>query len=355
MIEWKHMDRTKVEAFLEKFVGFASGATTIGLLAVADRSGLSAYLGEHESGTAEEIAEGASLEARYTREILSGLAAAGVVEYDADTGVFTLPPEHALFLSSDASPYFMGGWLDMLPLVMSQIEGVATATVHGGGVGFEEFGPGFIKGIDRGNGPSQRVFLIKKWLPAVTGLIDRLDEGIRVADVGCGSGTAAVLIAEAFPNAEVFGFDVSSDSIAVARSRSENLANLEFHDYTVEEIPTEPGFDLITSFDVIHDLADPMAALGHIREALRTAGVYLMMEPDASSYLENNLHDRGALLYGISALHCMTQSLARDGAGLGAAWGTETAERMADEAGFSSFEKLDAITNSFSAFYVLRP
>ncbi|MFV1963144.1 MAG: class I SAM-dependent methyltransferase [Acidimicrobiia bacterium] len=348
------MDRAKVEAFLQKFVGFASGTTTIGLLAVADRSGLSAYLGEHGSGTVEDVAEGARLDARYTREILSGLAAAEVVEYDADTGVFTLPPEHALFLSSDVSPYFMGGWLDMLPLVMSQIEGVATATVHGGGVGFEEFGPSFIKGIDRGNGPSQRVFLTKKWLPAVNSLTDRLEEGIRVADVGCGSGTAAILIAEAFPNAEVTGFDISDDSITVARSRSEDIANVEFHGYSVEEIPTEPGFDLITTFDVIHDLVDPMAGLKRIHEALRPDGVYLMMEPNASSYLENNLDNRGALIYGISALHCMTQSLARDGAGLGAAWGSEIAEQMAGEAGFSTFEKLDAITNSFSAFYALR-
>ncbi len=348
------MDRERIEAFLEKFVGFASGATTIGLLAVADRSGLSAYLGDHESGTAEEIAEGAGLDPRYTREILSGLAAAEVVDYEADSGVFTLPQEHALFLSSDLSPYFMGGWLDMLPLVMSQVEGVATATVHGGGVGFEEFGPGFIKGIDRGNGPSQRVFLTMKWLPAVTGLTNRLDEGIRVADVGCGSGTAAILMAEAFPNTEVIGFDISGDSIAIARGRSEDIANVEFHGYTVEDIPTEPGFDLITTFDVIHDLVDPMAGLKRIRQALKPDGVYLMMEPNASSYLENNLHARGALLYGISALHCMTQSLAREGLGLGAAWGTETAEEMAGEAGFASFEKLDAITNSFSAFYALR-
>ena len=242
----------------------------------------------------------------------------------------------------------------MLPLVMSQIEGVAIAAVHGGGVGFEEFGPGFIKGIDRGNGPSQRVFLTKKWLPAVTGLTDRLEEGIRVADVGCGSGTAAILMAQAFPNAEVAGFDVSDKSIDVARSRSEDIANVEFHGYAVEEIPTEPGFDLITSFDVIHDLADPTAGLKRIREALRADGVYLMMEPNASSHLENNLNDRGALAYGISALHCMTQSLARDGAGLGAAWGGEKAEQMAGEAGFSSFENLDDLTNRFSAFYVLR-
>ena len=348
------MDRAKVEAFLDRFVGYASGATTIGLLAVADRSGLSAYLGKHVAGTAAEIAEGARLDPRYVEEILAGLTAAGVTEYDAETEVFTLPPEHALFVSNNESPYFMGGWLDMLPSVMSQIEGVARSTVHGGGVGFEEFGRLMIKAIDRGNAPSQKVFLTSKWLPAVPGLSERLDGGIRIADVGCGSGTAAMIMAEAYPKCDVVGYDVSDDSIAVARSRSEEIDNVEFHGYTVEEIPIEPGFDLITTFDVIHDLVDPMAGLSRIREALRPDGVYLMMEPNASSRIEENLHDRGALLYGISTLHCMTQSLAHGGVGLGTAWGAEKAEAYAGEAGFNYFERLDDITNRFSAFFLLK-
>jgi 2-polyprenyl-3-methyl-5-hydroxy-6-metoxy-1,4-benzoquinol methylase len=349
------LDRDRIETFLEKFTGILSGTTTLGLLAVADRSGLNAYLGEHESGTAAEIAEGARLDARYVTEILSGLAAAGVVEYEPSTSVFTLPPEHALFLADQTSPYFMGGWLDMLPSIMSQIEGVANATVHGGGVGFEEFGRTIIRGIDRGNAPSQRIFLTSKWLPAIAGIVDRLEHGIRVADVGSGSGTAAILMASAYPNSEVVGYDISGDSVAVARSRSEDIPNVEFHGYTAEDIPTEPGFDLVTTFDVIHDLADPMAGLTRIKEALRSDGAYLMMEPNASSDLENNLNDRGALLYGISTLHCMTQSLAVKGAGLGAAWGGEMAKDYAIDAGFSSFERLDEISNRFSAFYLLKP
>lgn len=347
------MERERIEAFLGRFVALASGATTIGLLAVADRSGLTAFLTDSGGGTASEIAAGAQLDARYVTEILSGLAAAGVVAYQPDTGVFSLPPEHALFLADETSPYFMGGWLDMIPAAFRQIDGVATAVRHGGGVGFEEFGTEFIRGIDRGNAPSQHAFLIRRWLPAVPGLVEGLESGIRVADIGCGSGTVPRLIADAFPNSHVVGYDPSAESVAVARARAEGLDNVEFHVARAQEVPIEPGFDLITTFDVIHDLAEPAVGLAHIREALRPEGSYLMMEPNASSLLEDNLHDRGALLYGVSALHCMTQSLAVGGAGLGAAWGAQRAEEMARSAGFGSFEQLDDISNRFSSFYLL--
>jgi 2-polyprenyl-3-methyl-5-hydroxy-6-metoxy-1,4-benzoquinol methylase len=349
------VDRDRVEAFLELMVSQLAGTTTVALLAVADRCGLSAYLGEHPRGTAEEIATGAGLDSRYVQEVLSGLAAAGVVEYDPETGEFHLPPEHALFVAGEVSPYFMGGWFDMLPAVMDKLDAIAEATVHGGGVPFEEYGDAMVRGIDRGNSPSQRAFLTSRWLPGVPGLVERLEEGIRVADVGCGAGTAAIMIAAAYPNSDVHGFDVSEESIALARSRAEGLSNIEFALASAEEIPTDPGFDLITSFDVIHDLVDPAAALRRIREALRPGGVYLMMEPRASSRLEENLDARGALLYGISTLHCMTQSLARGGAGLGAAGGAEKAEEMAKEAGFSSFALLEKISNRFSNFYLLEP
>ena len=348
------MDRDKVEAFLQRFVELASGATTIGLLAVADRSGLSRHLGETGGGTADEIARGAGLERRYVEEIMSGLAAAGVVEYHPDSGRFDLPPEHALFLADESSPYFMGGFLDMIPLFLSHLDGVTRATVHGGGVGFDEYGDAAVRGIDRAHRSSQRTFLVSKWLPAVPGLLDLLEDGTRVADIGCGSGTAAVLIGEAYPNCEVVGFDVSAASVAVARSRAEGVDNVEFFERDVEEIPTDPPFGLITSFDVIHDLSDPLAGMRRIRRALSEDGLYLMMEPNASSKLEENLTPRGAMLYGTSTLHCLTQSLAVGGAGLGAAWGRQRAEALAEEAGFGSFQPLEDITNKFSAFYLLR-
>lgn len=348
------MDRERIAAFLDRFVGFASGATTIALLAVADRSGLLEWLAETGSGTVAEIAEGAGLQDRYVDEILSGLAAAGVLEWDPDEQTFTLPPEHGLFITDENSPYFMGGWFDMVPTLFAQVDEVAEATRVGGGVSFEEFGPEMVRGIDRGNTPSQKVFLIRRWLPAVPGLVDRLATGIRVADVGCGLGTAAALMAEAFPSSRVTGFDISSESLEIARGRS-TASNLEFVALGVESIPVEPPFDLITSFDVVHDLAEPLVGLTRIREALAPDGIYLMMEPNMSSRLENNLDDRGALIYGISALHCMTQSLAAGGEGVGAAWGREMAEDYAHRAGFATFQPLDEITNKFSAFYLLTP
>jgi len=349
------MDRERIAAFLERFVAYASGATTMGLLAVADRTGLLAWLGVNRSGTVEEVASGAGLEARYVRELLSGLAAAGALAYDPADGTFTMPPEHALFLSDPTSPYHMGGWFDMVPALMAQVDGVAHAAKHGGGVGFEEFGDAMIRGIDRGNSPSQRVFLTTRWLPSVPGLVDRLESGIRVADVGCGSGTVATLMAENFPKCQVTGFDISEESIRLARTRAGTMGNVVFEEHSAESIPLEPPFQLITTFDVIHDLPDPLAGLSRIREALSEDGRYLMMEPNASSNLEENLDGIGALFYGMSTMHCMTQSLAVGGEGVGAAWGHEMAEDYATRAGFSSFEPLEDITNKFSAFYLLRP
>lgn len=349
------LDREKVDTFLDRFVGYTSGTTTIGLLAVADRSGLTKWLGEHGGGTAEEVASGASLNERYVTEILSGLAAAGVLEYDRATRRFVLPAEHALFLADDTSPYFMGGWLDMLPSVMQHVDALTEAAVNGGGVPFAEFGDDMIRGIDRGNTPSQRVFLIKRWLPAIDGLTANLEAGIRVADVGCGSGTAATLIAEAYPNSEVVGYDVSNESLDIARSRTTTMPNLSFENFGAGDFPTDPSFGLITTFDVIHDLPDPAGGLKNIRQALSDDGVYLMMEPNTSSDVANNLDDRGALLYGISAMHCMTQSLAQGGVGLGAAWGREQAEMYCNEAGFTRFRELESISNKFSAFYEVKP
>lgn len=347
------MDRLRVQEFMDRFVDMAAGATTIGLLAIADRSGLNQFMADSVARTVDEIAAETGLQSRYLQEILSGLVAAGVYDYNPATAHFSLAPEHAVFVAKESSPYFMGGWFDMIPALYAQLDNLVEATRNGGGVGFAQFGPDMIRGIARGNEPSQQILLVSKWLPGVPGLIERLEAGIRVADVGCGSGAAAAIIARAFPASQVVGFDVSEAGIAAARLGYGDVPNLGFELGPLEEMPVDPGFDLITSFDVVHDLGDPEAGMRHIRHALAPGGVFLMMEPAASSNLEENLTPRGALLYGVSAMHCMTQSLAAGGQGVGTAWGRQVIEATARSAGFTSFEHLDGISNSFSDFFLL--
>lgn len=347
------MDRDRIQAFMERFVEMAAGATTIGLLAIADRAGLNQFMADHQPRTNAEIAAKAGLQPRYVEEVLSGLAAAGVYDFDAATGQFSLAPEHAVFVAQEASPYFMGGWFDMIPAMYEQIDDLVEATRVGGGVPFEQFGPGMIRGIARGNGPAQEILLVSKWLPGVTGLVERLESGIRVADVGCGSGSAIITMARAYPASQFVGYDISLDQIGIARERGEDTPNLTFELARVEDLPTTPAFDLITSFDVIHDLADPEAGLNRIHQALAERGQLFMMEPAADSDLEENLTPRGALLYGVSAMHCMTQSLARGGQGVGAVWGRQAIEQAARRAGFATVTRLERISNTFSDFFLM--
>ncbi len=346
------MDRDEVWRFLEQFTEMAAGATTVGLLAVADRSGLLGRMMGADAATTAAIASAAGLQPRYVEEILSGLAAAGVVEYDADANTFCLSDEAAACVADESSPYFMGGWLDMIPALLAVVSQVAVATQAGGGVDFSDFGDDMVVGIDRANGPSMRILLTRKWLPVMPDVVARLQSGARIADVGCGSGAASLAMAGAYPRSTVTGYDSDARSIlrAAARAEKTGLENLSFENLIAVDLPLEPPFDLITTFDVVHDLADPLAVLQRIRGALTPGGTYLMMEPDAAPDLADNLSPRGALLYGISTLHCMTQSLAAGGAGLGAAWGPVRAEELCREAGFSRFQRLD-IDNQFSAFY----
>lgn len=351
------MEREKVWAFIERVTGFAAGFTSIGLLSLADRSGILAAMVGAGALNIAAVAESAGADERYTREILSGLAVAGVVEYDPADETFTLPEEHAAVVADDTSPYSLAGYFDMLPAMVGQLPGLVEAARHGGGVPFSDFGERAVSGIDRANSPGMRILLTRRWLAALPDVVEKLEKGGRVADIGCGSGTAAVAMATAYPNSEVVGIDTDQDSIerASERQQESGLTNLRFTRGDAATVSTEPGFDLVTAFDVVHDLADPLGTLRALRPALRPDGVLLMMEPNIAPDLEDNLgNDRAALVYGLSTLFCMPQSLADGGAGLGAAWGPRRAEQLCREAGYTGFEVLP-IDNPFSSFYRVTP
>ena len=351
------MDREKVWQFIERVTGFAGGFTTIGLLALGDRSGILAVLAAEGPLTITDLARRAEVDERYSREILSGLAVAGVLDYDPIDETFTLPDEHAAVVADDASPYSFSGYLDLLPAMASQIPALAEAVRHGGGVPFEGFGEGAVSGIDRANSPGVRILLTKRWLVAMPDVVEVLEAGGRVADIGCGSGTAAVAMATAYPDSTIVGLDVDRRSIdrAEARKAEAGLVNLTFQVGDAASLEPETGFDLVTAFDVVHDLADPLGTLGGVRRALRPGGVFLMMEPKVAADLQDDIgNERAALVYGMSTMFCLTQSLAVGGAGLGAAWGPKRAEALCRQAGFSGFETLP-IDNPFSSFYRVTP
>lgn len=338
---------------MERFVDMAAGAATLFTLAVADRAGLMKVLGTSEPLTVTQAAGSAGLDERYVQEILSQLAASGVLDYDPATKTFVLPPERATVVADDSSPYAMTGWLDMLPTAGNFIDEVADATRHGGGVPASHYPDRMVQAVNRANAPSTRILLTRKWLPTMPDVVEKLERGVRVADVGCGSGTALLTMAAAFPASEFIGYDLDPRAVEAARAAASEtaLSNASFEELGAEAIPH--GFDLITTFDVVHDLADPLAAVTRFREALNEDGTFLMMEPAIAAHLEDNVEPRAALLYGVSLLFCMTQSLAAGGAGLGTAWGPERAEALCREAGFTHFRRLP-VDNPFSAFFEVR-
>ncbi|HEX2153276.1 MAG TPA: class I SAM-dependent methyltransferase [Acidimicrobiia bacterium] len=349
------MDRDKAWQFIERMTGFAAGFTTIGLLALADRTGILRTMAGAGPLDVASIADRAGVDERYVEEIMSGLAVAGVLEYDPADGSFELSEEHAAVVADDTSPYSLAGYLDLLPAMATQLPALTEAVASGGGVPYVDFGELAVRGIERSNAPGTRILLTKRWLAAMPDVVERLQAGGRVVDIGCGTGTAALTMGEAYPATEVLGVDVDTRSIERANEKlaQAGLENVAFQ--VGEAASLEGRFDLVTAFDVIHDMARPREELRAIRKALGDRGVFLMLEPNVAADLEDDIgKDAATLTYGTSAMFCLTQSLSQGGMGLGAAWGPRRAEALCREAGFTEFTRLP-IENPFSAFYRVEP
>jgi SAM-dependent methyltransferase len=336
------LDRARVQEFARTLFGhYTSGVLTL-MVQIGHETGLFDALGRGP-GTSADIAARAGLEERYVREWLGAVTTGGIVEYDAASAVYTLPAEHALCLTG-TSPRNLAPRSQSLPMLARRLPGVIDAFRHGGGVPYSAFRPDFTEAMDAGWRLLYDGMLVTGFLPLAPGVPERLAEGIAVADVGCGTGHAVNVMARAFPRSTFVGYDIGEDAIERARgeARAMALGNARFEVLDATRLPAEPRHDLITSFDAIHDQRDPAAALRAIADALARGGVYLMMEPRASSRLEDNVGNPVApYMYGVSVLHCMTVSLAEGGAGLGTCWGEDTARRMLGEAGFASVEARD--------------
>ena len=336
-------DRQRVQDFARKLFGhYTSGMLTL-LIGIGHKTGLFDAAAKGP-GTSQEIADRAGLDERYVREWLAAMATGGIVEYDAASGAFTLPPEHAACLTGTSSRNLAAN-SQMLPMLSKRLPRIVECFQAGGGVSYSEYRPDFTEAQDASWRLLYDGLLIKGFLPAAKGLPERLKTGIRVADVGCGTGHAVNLMAREYPASTFVGYDLGEDAIASARAeaREMGLGNAAFEALDVSRLSPEPKFDLITTFDAIHDQRDPATVLRRVAAALAPGGVYLMVEPKASSKLEENIGNPFApYIYGMSVLHCMTVSLAAGGTGLGTAWGEQSARRMLAEAGFTSIEVVDA-------------
>ena len=337
------LDKKRVQEFARKLFGHYTSGMLSFMIVIGHRTGLFNALAEGP-GTSQEIAARAGLDERYVREWLGAMTTGGIVEYAAGPRTFALPPEHALCLTGTSSRN-LAATSQVLPMLAGRLEKVTACFRAGGGVPYSEFSPDFTEFQDASWRLLYDGLLVKGFLPAATGLPERLRTGIRVADIGCGTGHAINVMAREFPASTFVGYDFGPEAITRARAEADRmgLTNARFEALDVTQLPPTPKFDLITSFDSIHDQRDPAATLQRIADALAAGGIYFMVEPRAATRIEDNVGNPFApYLYGFSVLHCMTVSLAEGGTGLGTAWGEELARRMLGEAGFRVVEVVDA-------------
>ncbi|MEI8411081.1 MULTISPECIES: class I SAM-dependent methyltransferase [unclassified Kribbella] len=350
------LDTPRVEAFGQQMVDVFNHGTLALLTSIGHQTGLFDTLAELPPSTSHEIAGAADLYERYVREWLAAMTVARIVEYDPGPRTYWLPREHAAFLTRAAGPDNLAAATQFISLVAVVESQLVECFRHGGGVPYSEYTE-FHRWMAEDSGAVFDAALLDGILPLVPGLPARLRDGIDVADIGCGSGHAMNLIAAAYPNSRCVGYDFAEDGILAARAEAGDLElrNAEFVVRDVAELGEYARFDLVTAFDAIHDQAHPAQVLAGIAESLRPDGVFLMVDIQASSNLEDNLdHPFGTFLYAASTMHCTPVSLSLDGDGLGTMWGEQKARQMLADAGFTSVEVAHVEADAFNAYYIAR-
>src|SRR6266478_3023201 len=349
------LDWDKIKSFSKQVSGDIGAAMLGALSYIGDRLGIFSTLAEAGSVTSADLAKRTGLSERYLREWLSAMAAAGYLNYDAAAKTYAMPPEHAMVLARDDSPFFAGGFIEMIVPNISIAPKVMESFKNGRGVSQSEYPPETWEAMERSSASMYRHQLVRKWLPTMPQVVEKLTEGGSSLDVGCGSGRAAIAIATAFPKAKVFGFDAHGGSLERARANAKATGlgdRIKFEVVDCTKLPAAQ-FDFISTFDVVHDSIDPDALLKSIRGALKPGGTYLMVEVNVSSNVEDNINPLGKLMYSMSTLYCMTVSLAHGGAGIGACMGEAKARELVAAAGFKHFRRLP-IDDMFSALYEIR-
>ena len=350
------VDAAAVQVFAERALGIVNGGFLSLMLSIGHRTGLFDTLASLPPSTSQEIAAASRLNERYVREWLGAMVTGGVIEYEAASRTYHLPPAHAAALTRAAGPDNVAELAQLVSLLGNVETAVVDVFRRGGGVPYSAFNP-FHELMAESSRTTLAATLFERTLPIVPGLVDRLEAGIDALDLGCGQGIAVLMLAERFPRSRVVGVDISTDAIAAGRAEAERLrlTNAEFIAEDAAGFHQPHRFDFILAFDAIHDQAAPRRVLRGIREALRPGGVFLMVDIATSSQLERNLDNPFApFLFTVSTMHCMTVSLAAGGEGLGACWGEEQARELLAEAGFTEVEVSRIEGDPLNAYYVCR-
>ncbi|GAA2830941.1 methyltransferase family protein [Aminobacter aminovorans] len=347
--------QAKLDAFLGKMVGDLGAIATGAGVLLGDRLGLFKTLREGGKMTASELAKGTGTQERLVREWLSGQAAAGYIDYDEGTDRFYLNAEQELVFADEDSPAFMAGAFEVLSTLWLDEEKVRNAFKSGKGVAWHEHSACLFRGTERFFRPGYNANLIDSWLPALDGIVAKLERGAEVADVGCGHGASTVLMARAFPNSRFTGFDYHEPSIERARKAAEEAGVSANTRFEVAAAKTFPGtYDFVAFFDCLHDMGDPAGAAKHVHDALRPDGTWMIVEPFAHDHLSANLNPVGRVYYAASTFVCTPASLSQEvGFGLGAQAGEARLRKVVTSGGFKRFRR--ATETPFNMVLEARP
>ena len=347
------IDQDKLMDFLHKFVGDLGATMAAGNVLVGDRLGLYRVLAEHPM-LPYELAERTGTATRYVDEWLRGQAAGGYVEYDPQTGAYSLTPEQAFALTDPEGAVFMPGAFELALGALRSDHKVTEAFRTGAGVGWHEHDDEVFSGCERFFRPGYAANLVTSWLPALDGVEDKLRAGARVADIGCGLGASTTLMARAYPEASFTGSDYHEESIIQARKRASGLNGQVTFEVASAQTFNGGPYDLVTSFDCLHDMGDPIGAARHVREMLAPDGTWMVVEPYAGGSVSDNLNPVGRVYYSFSTFLCVPNALSQDGGySLGAQAGEEPIQRLATDAGFTRFRRV--AETPFNIVYEVRP
>ncbi len=350
------IDEVKSEQFAERMMTILNHGALNLMISIGYRTGLFDVMSELSASTSEEIAKAAGLNERYVREWLGAMVTGGIIDHYHEKKSYSLPEEHAVWLTRKAVPNNIAVTTQWISLLGSVEDKIVECFKNGGGVPYEAF-ERFHEVMSDESHQTVIVPLLDQTLPLIEGIKERLEEGINVLDVGCGSGFALVHMAREFPNSRFTGYDISEEAIdrGTAHTAQHGLTNVTLIAKDVAEFDDVQKYDLITTFDAIHDQADPDRVLSNINRALKDDGVYLMQDIAGSSHVHNNMdHPLAPLLYTTSCMHCMTVSLSQNGKGLGAMWGKELATDMVKNAGFTQVEIKEQPHDPINYYYIIR-